>query len=107
MEYVLMDSVYYVAPKTLEERNGMFFTFSEEKTNVVVQYAEFHTVPGHYLLPFGEGTFAVSKNQTVTMRTCYNGHDYKHGNNILRNKSGLGIVRLGWFHLVCGHIPFS
>lgn len=66
-EMVMYDVSFYLAPKTAKERDHMFFAPNQEKTIMTVQYAEFHPVSGHYILPFCEGTFIISQDQMVRM----------------------------------------
>jgi hypothetical protein len=68
---------------------------------------EFHPVPGFYILPFGEGEFTISRDQTVTMTARMNGHPYRHPNTRLCNKSGLSTIDLGWLHYVYGAMPYT
>jgi len=105
LNYVMMDSHYYLAPETPEERDEMFYNPGPEtRITFHVQGQQFHTVPGHYYTPWREGEWTCSGEQIISMACTKNGGNYEHKNVQFVSLDGLNIHRLSWLSYFYGHI---
>lgn len=94
--YYMLHDVHYYVPEYK-------FKNTKPKDKFFLVGLEFHTVPGDYMLPFGEGDYRLDKDGYITMQSKRSGTYYYHRNSLINNVDLR--LSLGWitFCATSGH----